>query len=247
MTGRLTAKRTIITAAGQGIGRATAIAYAQEGADVLATDINVDALAALTAEVPSIRTLRLDVTDGEAIAEIARDNAFDCLVHCAGMVAGGSILDCDEAAWARSWELNVTSAYVIARAVTPGMISRGGGTIVLIGSIASSIVGVPNRFVYGVTKAALIGLTKSVAVDFVREGVRCNIICPGTVHTPSLEERILASPDPKKARVDFINRQPMGRLGRAEEIAAMAVHLGSDESAFTTGQSFILDGGWTAA
>ncbi len=256
MSDRLAGKRVLLTAAGQGIGRAIALAFAREGADVLATDIDVAALESLRNESlaapsslpvsPAIRTVRLDVCDKKAIAETAAGlDAIDVLVNCAGYVHHGTILDCAEEDWARSMELNVSSMFRLTKAVLPTMVAGGGGVIVNIASVASSITGVPNRFAYGASKAAVIGLTKSIAADFVKQGVRCNAICPGTVESPSLEVRMRAqSGDYDAVRQAFIDRQPMGRLGKPEEIAALAVYLASDESAYTTGAIHIIDGGW---
>ena len=245
MAGRLAGKRALITAAAQGIGRATASAMAREGALVLATDVNTTLLVGLEAEA-SMTTDHLDVTDGSAIAKLAEEHgAFDILVNVAGFVHHGSILDCEEKDYDLSMNLNVRSMYRMIRAFLPAMLDRGGGSIINMASVASSIKGIPNRFVYGTSKAAVIGLTKSVAADFVGRGVRCNAICPGTVQTPSLDERIAAFDDPEAARRNFIARQPMGRLGAPEEIAAIAVYLAGDESAYTTGQVFIVDGGIT--
>ena len=245
MAGRLEGKRVLITAAAQGIGRATAIAMAREGARVLATDIEMTLLVDLEAE-EGITAEPLDVTDAGAIAELAKEHdAFDVLVNVAGFVHHGSILECEEKDYDFSMGLNVRSMYRMIRAFLPAMLDNGSGSIVNVASVASSIKGLPNRFIYGTTKAAVIGLTKSVAADFVGRGVRCNAIAPGTVATPSLDERINAFEDPEEARKAFIARQPMGRLGTAEEIAAIAVHLGSDESAYTTGQVLVVDGGIT--
>jgi 2-keto-3-deoxy-L-fuconate dehydrogenase len=243
MAGRLAGKSALITAAAQGIGRATALAFAREGAAVVATDINMTLLVELEAE-DGLTTRRLDVTDPEEIAEVAGElTKLNVLVNCAGFVHHGTILECDEDAWTSSMELNVTSMYRVIRALLPGMLPRGGGSIVNIASVASSVKGVPFRCVYGASKAAVIGLTKSVAIDYVGQGVRCNAICPGTVESPSLEERIGAAADPEAARKAFIARQPMGRLGTAEEIAALAVYLASDESAYMTGSVLVIDGG----
>ena len=244
MSGRLMGKRCLITAAAAGIGRASALAFAREGATVVATDIDDAALA--TIDVAAIVTARLDVTDDAAVAAlIAQHDGFDVLFNCAGWVPGGTILDCSPGDWARAYDINVTSMYRIIRAVLPGMLARGSGSIVNMASAASSIHGVPNRFAYTATKAAVIGLTKSVAADFVGDKIRVNAICPGTIDTPSLAQRIAASGDAVAARAAFVARQPMNRLGRAEEIAALAVYLASDESGFTTGAVHVIDGGWT--
>ena len=243
--GRLAGKRALVTAAAQGIGEAVARAFAREGAGVLATDVNAETLSKLD-PVEGIETRRLDVLDGTAVrACVDAAGPFDVLASCAGYVHHGTILDCDEDAWDFSFDLNVKAAYRVVRAVLPGMIARGGGSIVTIASVASSVKGVPVRCAYGASKAAVIGLTKAVAADFIGQGVRCNTICPGTVQSPSLDERIAAQGGGPEVRQAFIDRQPMGRLGTAGEIAALAVHLASDESAFTTGQAFIADGGMT--
>jgi 2-keto-3-deoxy-L-fuconate dehydrogenase len=245
MAGRLFGKRALITAAAQGIGRATAIAMAREGALVLATDVNVTLLVDLEAE-EGLTTAGLDVTDASHIGRLAEaQGAFDVLVNVAGFVHHGSILECEEKDYDFSMNLNVKSMYRMIRAFLPAMLGRGGGSIINVASVASSIKGLPNRFIYGTSKAAVIGLTKSVAADYVRRGVRCNAIAPGTIQSPSLDERIAAFDDPEAARHDFIARQPMGRLGTAEEIAAIAVYLAGDESAYTTGQVFVVDGGIT--
>lgn len=241
---RLKGKQALVTAAAQGIGRATAEAFAAAGATVLATDVNADGLASL--DGPGLTTRGLDVTDPAAIGALAAECAPDVLFNCAGFVHHGSVLECDEGDWEHSLDLNVRSMYRMLRAFLPGMLERGGGSIINMSSVASSVKGVPNRFVYGVTKAAVIGLTKSVAADFVGRGVRCNAICPGTVETPSLAGRIAAFDDPEQARREFIARQPMGRLGEASEIASLAVYLASDESAYTTGAIHVIDGGWSA-
>jgi 2-keto-3-deoxy-L-fuconate dehydrogenase len=246
MGGRLAGKTALITAAAQGIGRATAIAFAGEGAAVLATDINDAALKKLAAERTDIRTRRLDVRDSRAVEDAAAEiGTIDILFNCAGFVHLGSILECEEKDWDFSNDLNVKSMYRMCRAFLPGMVKAGRGNIVNMSSVASSVTGVPNRFVYGATKAAIIGLTKSIAADFVRKGIRCNAICPGTVQTPSLDERIAAQGDVETVRAAFISRQPMGRVGKPEEIAALVVYLASDESGFTTGQIHVIDGGWT--
>jgi len=243
---RLQAKKALVTAAGAGIGRAIALAFAREGAQVIAVDIDEMALAQLGSGTASIRTAVLDVTNPQQIADLQADNPhFDIIVNAAGFVHAGSILDCDEGDWARSLELNMTSIYRIIRAWLPNMVATGGGSIVNIASVASSIRGVPNRFVYGATKAGVIGLTKAVAADFVDKGVRCNAICPGTVDSPSLAQRLRDTGDEIAARAAFIARQPMGRIGKPEEIAALAVYLASDEAAFTTGAIHVIDGGWT--
>ena len=247
MAGRLAGKNAFLTAAAAGIGRATALAYAREGAAVIATDVDVAGLDALKKEQPQIETARLDVLNpAECDAIGTRWPQIDVLLNIVGYVHHGTILECSPEDWARSFDLNVHSMFRTIRSVLPGMIERCAGSIVNISSIASSIKGIPNRSVYGDTKAAVIGLTKSVAVDFVTKGVRCNAICPGTVDSPSLAGRMAASGDLEAARKAFIARQPMQRLGKPEEVAALAVYLGSDESAFTTGSTHIIDGGWTA-
>ncbi|HTO59588.1 MAG TPA: SDR family oxidoreductase [Pseudomonadales bacterium] len=246
MSNRLSGKRALVTAAGQGIGRATALAFAAEGAHVIATDINDRTLADLARTNPAIATQRLDVTDQGAVDTAARSiGAVDVLFNCAGFVHHGSILDCPPDAWAFSLELNLTSMYRVIRAFLPAMLAAGGGSIVNMSSVASSVKGAANRCVYGATKAGVIGLTKSVAADYVARGIRCNAICPGTVETPSLGDRINAFADPVAARADFIKRQPMGRLGTADEVAALAVYLASDESSYTTGAIHLIDGGWS--
>ena len=246
MSGRLAGKIALATAAGQGIGRATTIAFADEGATVWATDINDQLLAALSHERPNIRTRWLDVRDEQDIANCAAEvGALDVLFNCAGYVHHGNILDCSGQDWDFSFDLNVKSMYRTCRAFLPAMLKAGKGSIINMSSAASSLRAAPNRFVYGSTKAAVIGLTKAIAVDFIRSGVRCNAICPGTVQSPSLEERIAAQGNVEKARSEFVARQPMGRIGRPEEIAALAVYLASDESSYTTGQAHIIDGGFT--
>jgi 2-keto-3-deoxy-L-fuconate dehydrogenase len=245
VTNRLSGKIALVTAAAQGIGEATARAFAAEGAQVIATDISEAHLEKLK-NVPGIRTRLLDVTKPDAIAALAKDEPrIDVLFNCAGFVHSGTILDCAEKDWDFSFDLNVKSMYRLIRAVLPGMLERGQGSIVNMASVASSMIAVPNRFVYGASKAAVIGLTKSVAADFVTKGIRCNAICPGTVESPSLQDRMRAQGDYEKARAAFIARQPMGRLGTPQEIAAAAVFLASDESALMTGTALAVDGGWT--
>ena len=245
MSGRLAGKTAFITAAGQGIGRGAALAFAREGANVWATDINAKALAEIEGR-DGIRTRMLDVTDEAAVARIAAEaGQIDVLFNCAGFVHHGTILDCTPRDWEFSFNLNVKSMYLVTRAILPGMLKRGAGSIINMSSIASSVKGLPNRFVYGATKAAVIGLTKAIAADYVKQGIRCNCIGPGTVDTPSLHERINAFPDPVKARADFIARQPMGRLGTVDDITGILVFLASDESLFATGNMYSIDGGMT--
>ena len=243
-SGRLAGKRALVTAAGQGIGRATAERFVAEGAQVIACDINDRTLSELSA-MDGVTALRLDVTDGQAVADAARDfGRLDILFNCAGFVAAGTILDCDEAEWDFSFDLNVKSMYRLMKLVLPGMLDAGGGSIINMASVASSMKGVPNRFAYCATKAAVIGMTKALAADFVTRGIRCNAICPGTVDSPSLHDRLRATGDYDAALTAFIARQPMGRIGTPDEIASLAVYLAGDESAFTTGQTFAVDGGW---
>ncbi|UZJ43867.1 SDR family oxidoreductase [Marinimicrobium sp. C6131] len=238
---RLSGKTALITGAGQGIGKATAEQFVREGARVIATDINAGALALLDME-----TRVLDVTDAVAVTALAESlGNIDVLFNGVGYVHSGTVLECDDAAWLRSFDINVSSMHRTIRAFLPGMLANGGGSIVNMSSVASSIKGAPNRYAYGMTKAAVIGLTKAVAADFVTQGVRANAICPGTVQTPSLEERLEATGDYEAAYRAFVARQPMGRMGRAEEIAQLAVYLASDESAFTTGTINVIDGGWS--
>jgi 2-keto-3-deoxy-L-fuconate dehydrogenase len=253
MTLRLAGKTAFITAAGQGIGRATAIAFAAQGARVIATDINAEALASLRNDLDgtahAIHTL--DVTDAQAIRAIAETvGPIHVLFNGAGFVHAGSLLDCTEDEWTFAFDLNVRSQFRTIKAFLPGMLAQGGGSIINVASVAGSIKGAPNRFVYGTTKAAVIGLTKAVAADFIGQGIRCNAICPGTVMSPSLQNRITAQAKATgktlaQVEAGFVERQPMGRLGRTEEIAALAVYLASDESSFTTGTAQIIDGGWS--
>ena len=247
MAGRLKNKKTLITAAGQGIGRATVLAFAREGAQILATDINQDSLDSLKKECPEIETRVLDVTNPEEIQAIARETgAIDVLFNCAGFVHHGTVLDCEESDWDFSFDLNVRSMYRMTKAFLPAMLESGGGSIVNMSSVASSVKGLPNRFVYGASKAAVVGLTKSVAADFIKQGIRCNAICPGTVESPSLQERIKAQGgNYEEVLSAFVARQPIGRIGTPEEIAALAVYLASDESSYTTGVAWSIDGGMT--
>ncbi|KOX67106.1 MULTISPECIES: SDR family oxidoreductase [Pseudomonas] len=238
-------KRVLITAAAQGIGRASVLAFRDAGAQVIATDLNIEALH----DIPGIQTLSLDVTRASDIDAISQQvGNVDVLFNCAGYVHSGAVLDCDEQAWQFSFDLNVTAMYRMIRAFLPGMLSNGGGSIINMASVASSVKGVPNRFAYTASKAAVIGLTKSVAADYVRQGIRCNAICPGTVDSPSLRQRI-AQQALEQGRSEaevyqaFVDRQPMGRIGHAEEIAQLALYLASDASSYTTGTTQVIDGG----
>ncbi len=245
MAERLKGKHAFITAAGQGMGRAAAIAFAQEGARVWATDVNAAALRTLEG-TPGITTRVLDVTDGAAVERVAREAGdVDVLFNCAGFVHHGTIMECADADWDRSFDLNVKSMYRVTRALLPGMLKKGRGSIINMASIASSLRGIPNRLVYGTTKAAVLGFTKAIAADYVKQGIRCNAVCPGTVDTPSLQDRINALPDPVAARRDFIARQPMGRLGTPDDIIPLLIYLAADESSFATGAAFSVDGGMT--
>ena len=242
--GRLDGKRALVTAAGQGIGRATALMMAAEGARVMATDVNPGTLADLARD--GIETRLLDVLDpGSIAAAVQAFDAPDILFNCAGYVASGTILDCDEDQWDFSVRLNLTAMFRMCKAVLPGMLDHGGGSIINMASVASSVIAAPGRFVYGATKAGVIGLTKSIAADFVTRGIRCNAICPATVESPSLRQRLQDTGDYDAARAAFVARQPIGRIGRPEEIAALVVYLASDESTYTTGIAHVIDGGWS--
>lgn len=245
--GRLDGKRVLVTAAGQGIGRASALAMAQEGAQVFATDVNADALGSL--DHANIETFTLDARDTASVSDGVARAQPDVLFNCAGFVHHGTILDSTDDEWDFAFDLNVRSMYRTIRTALPGMLERGGGSIINMSSALGSIIGAPNRFIYGTTKAAVVGLTKSVAVDFITQGVRCNCICPGTVESPSWHDRVKALGEQlgsyDKAMQQFVARQPMGRVAKAEEVAALVVYLASDESAFTTGHTHIIDGGWS--
>ena len=242
---RLNGKTILVTAAAQGIGKACVEAFQQEGAQVIASDINASRLDDL-AMLPGVETRLLDVMDLTDIQKSSDEiGVLDVLFNCAGYVHHGTILECDEDAWDFSFDLNVKAQYRMIRAFLPSMLNAGGGSIINMSSVCSSVKGIISRAVYGASKAAVIGLTKSVSADYLKQGIRCNCICPGTVQSPSLDDRIAAFDDPVQARKDFIARQPLGRLGTAEEIASIAVYLASDESAYTTGQPFIVDGGIT--
>lgn len=247
MSGRLAGKVALLTAAAQGIGRATALAFADEGATVWATDINEAALSELSKDRPGINTRRLDVLKAQEVNKLAAElGTLDVLFNCAGFVHHGTVLDCTEKDLDFAFDLNVKSMFRTCHALMPAMLQAGKGSIINMSSAVSSIKGAPNRFIYGATKAAVIGLTKAIAVDFIRRGIRCNAICPATVQSPSLDQRMAAQGDVEKAYSEFVARQPMGRIGRPEEVAALAVYLASDESSFTTGQVHIIDGGFAA-
>lgn len=244
-TQRLAGKRALITAAGQGIGRASALAMAREGAHVFATDVNTSALETLQAEATgTIETFVMDVLSEGSVNKGVAQAKPDVLFNCAGFVHNGTILEATEADLDFAMDLNVKSSFRTIRAALPGMIENGGGSIINMSSAVSSVIGAPNRFVYGTSKAAVIGLTKSVAVEYIKQGIRCNAICPGTVDSPSLHDRLRATGDYEAAMVAFVARQPMGRIAKAEEIAALVVYLASDESRFTTSQAHVIDGGW---
>lgn len=246
MGGRLKGKTAFVTGAGQGIGRAVSLAFAREGALVFAASRTASKMADLPRLEPAIRPIELDVTDREAVARTVEEcGPLDILFNCAGWVHDGTILDCEPADWHASFDQNVGSIYNTVRATLPGMIARGSGSIVNVASVASSLTGVPRRAAYGASKAAVIGLTKAIARDFIRSGVRCNALCPGTTDTPSLEARIAATGTPEETRRAFKERQPIGRLGTVDEIAAAAIYLAGDESAFTTGSVMVVDGGQT--
>ena len=243
---RLEGKRALVTAAGQGIGRASALALAREGASVYATDINVETLEALAAEkLPNIEVFQLDVRSEESVLSSMKKAQPDVLFNCAGFVHHGTVLDAADEEWDFAFDLNVRSMWRTIKAALPGMLQNGNGSIINMSSACSSVIGAPNRFIYGTTKAAVLGITKSIAVDYIAKGVRCNAICPGTVESPSLHNRLHATGDYDAAMEAFVARQPMGRIGKAEEIAELVVYLASEESAFTTGQAHVIDGGWS--
>ena len=243
---RLEGKRALVTAAGQGIGRASALALAREGASVYATDINVETLEALAAEkLTNIEVFQLDVRSEESVSSGMKKAQPDVLFNCAGFVHHGTVLDAADEEWDFAFDLNVRSMWRTIKAALPGMLQNGKGSIINMSSACSSVIGAPNRFIYGTTKAAVLGITKSIAVDYIAKGVRCNAICPGTVESPSLHNRLHATGDYDAAMEAFVARQPMGRIGKAEEIAELVVYLASEESAFTTGQAHVIDGGWS--
>lgn len=246
MAGKLEGRVALVTSAGQGIGRASAIALAREGAKVFATDIREDLFKDISKEHPGITGSGLNVLEQAAVdAALKRTGPIDILFNCSGFVHNGTVLDCEEKDWDFSFDLNVKAHYRMIKAYLPGMLAKGKGNVINMASVASSVKGAPNRFVYGASKAAVIGLTKALAADFVAKGIRSNCICPGTVETPSLYDRMRAQGDVEKAKAAFIARQPMGRMAQPEEIAAMVVYLASDDSAFITGQAFVIDGGWS--
>ena len=246
MKQRLKGKNVLVTAAGQGIGRASALAMAEEGAQVFATDVNMTTLSTIRqANHENIEIFKLDVCDDDSVSEGVQRAAPDVLFNCAGFVHSGTILEARDDDWDFAFDLNLRSMLRTIRASLPGMLERGSGSIINMSSACSSIIGAPNRFIYGTTKAAVLGLTKSVAIDYITQGIRCNAICPGTVDSPSLHDRLQATGDYDAAMKAFVARQPMGRIAQAEEIAALVVYLASDGSAFTTGQGHVIDGGWS--
>ena len=246
MKQRLKGKNVLVTAAGQGIGRASALAMAEEGAQVFATDVNMETLSTIrNANHENIEIFELDVRNDDSVREGVRRAVPDVLFNCAGFVHNGTILEAQDEDWDFAFDLNLRSMLRTIRASLPGMLERGSGSIINMSSACSSIIGAPNRFIYGTTKAAVLGLTKSVAIDYITQGIRCNAICPGTVDSPSLHDRLHATGDYDAAMKAFVARQPMGRIAQAEEIAALVVYLASDESAFTTGQGHVIDGGWS--
>ncbi len=246
MAGKLEGRVALVTSAGQGIGRASAIALAREGAKVFATDIREDLFKDIAKEHPGITGFGLNVLEQAAVdAALKRTGPIDILFNCSGFVHNGTVLDCEEKDWDFSFDLNVKAHYRMIKAYLPGMLAKGKGNVINMASVASSVKGAPNRFVYGASKAAVIGLTKALAIDFVTKGIRCNCICPGTVETPSLYDRMRAQGDIEKAKAAFIARQPMGRMAQPEEIGEMVVYLASDDSAFITGQALVIDGGWS--
>ena len=246
MAGKLEGRVALVTSAGQGIGRSSAIALAREGAKVFATDIREDLFKDISKEHPGITGFGLNVLEQSAVdAALKRTGPIDILFNCSGFVHNGTVLDCEEKDWDFSFDLNVKAHYRMIKAYLPGMLAKGKGNVINMASVASSVKGAPNRFVYGASKAAVIGLTKALAADFVAKGIRCNAICPGTVETPSLYDRMRAQGDFEKAKAAFIARQPMGRMAQPEEIAEMVIYLASDDSAFITGQALVIDGGWS--
>ena len=246
MKQRLKGKNVLVTAAGQGIGRASALAMAKEGAKVFATDVNMETLSTIrNANHENIEIFELDVRSDDSVREGVRRAVPDVLFNCAGFVHNGTILEAQDEDWDFAFDLNLRSMLRTIRASLPGMLERGSGSIINMSSACSSIIGAPNRFIYGTTKAAVLGLTKSVAIDYITQGIRCNAICPGTVDSPSLHDRLHATGDYDAAMKAFVARQPMGRIAQAEEIAALVIYLASDESAFTTGQGHVIDGGWS--
>ena len=246
MAGKLEGRVALVTSAGQGIGRSSAIALAREGAKVFASDIREDLFKDISRDHPGITGFGLNVLEQSAVdAALKRTGPIDILFNCSGFVHNGTVLDCEEKDWDFSFDLNVKAHYRMIKAYVPGMLAKGKGNVINMASVASSIKGAPNRFVYGASKAAVIGLTKALAADFVTKGIRCNAICPGTVETPSLYDRMRAQGDIEKAKAAFIARQPMGRMAQPEEIAEMVIYLASDDSAFITGQALVIDGGWS--